>query len=44
MPPRDDPGFGGLGRHIEDFANHTRKAVRASQKYRPLLDAARRVE
>ncbi len=39
-PPRDDPGFGQLGRHIEDFANHTRKAVRASQKYRSLLNAA----
>ena len=38
--PIDDPGFGALGEHIEDFANHTRKALRASQKWRPLLDAA----
>ena len=38
--PSEDPGFGDLGRHIEDFANHTRKAVRASQKFRSHLEEA----
>ena len=40
IAPTEDPGFGNLGHHIEAFANHTRKAVRASQKYRDLLNAA----
>ncbi|MEM7679044.1 MAG: hypothetical protein AAF449_23960, partial [Myxococcota bacterium] len=38
--PREDPGFGDLGRHIEDFANHTQKSLRASRKYRDVLMAA----
>jgi hypothetical protein len=36
-----DPCFRKLGREISRFANHTRKLLRASQKYRlPLLEAS----
>ena len=35
-----DPAFRKLGREIERFANHTRKLLRASEKYRPQLEEA----
>jgi hypothetical protein len=35
-----DPTFGKLGREINRFANHTKRLVRAAQRYRHLLEEA----
>lgn len=39
-PLTRDPAFGKLGREISRFANHTRKLLRASKRYREKLEEA----